>query len=248
MTPGKLAMVAVNIEPTSSATFTLDQIFPTNETTTAGGTLADSDQLRTWDQENQKYRFFFRFWKTVGAANKAKCGHWTEDLLKTRDGVPEDYPLANIALKAGDAVFYTAKANDQTLTIPGQVPNEASGVLKQGYNMVGVGFPAMWNPNDAGTNFWMNANFTCGGTAADADQIRYWDEENQKFRFFFLFYKTVGAANKAKCYKWVEDLLKARDGVPEDYPVLTESLNVGDGFFYIKKKEGEIEFKPGLKL
>ena len=236
-------MIAINVSPTSETTYSLDDLFPTNATTVVGGTAAAADEIRLWNGEG--YRYFFRFYKTKGTSggidNKLKCGHWVEDLS---DG---SYPMNTGVVKAGDAIFYVNKSekDTQVLTIPGQVPHEAVNTLQGGYNLVGVGFPAQWNPNDCGTNFWMNTAYTAGGTAAASDQIYSWDKTSQTYRKFFLFYKTKGTSggvsNKDKCYKWVED-------IDPDFPVLEEKFDVGDGFFYIKQKPGEVEFKPGLKL
>ena len=107
-------------------------------------------------------------------------------------------------------------------------------------NLVSAGFPTRWNPNDAGTAYWGDTTkFTSNGAAGLADQIRYWDKENQTYRYFYLYKKTVGTG-KEKNNCWVENV----DG----YPLLETPLEIGDGFFFYKQKAGEIEFKPGLKL
>ena len=159
----------------------------------------------------------------------AKNYHWVSQA---------DDSLATVTLKAGDSVFYYPISNNQTLTVPGTVPNAASGILKQGYNMLAVGFPASWNPNDEGTTFWSDTSkFTSGGGAGSADQIRYWDTANQCFKFYYLFYKKMGGG--AKNYKWV-------DQTTDD--VLTEALTIDAGFFYYKQAAGTTEFTPNLKL
>ena len=161
----------------------------------------------------------------------AKNYHWVENTAEA--------PLATVTLKAGDSVFYYPINNNQTLTIPGTVPNAASGVLKQGFNMVSVGFPASWNPNDEGTEFWSDTSkFTSGGGAGSADQIQYWDAANQCFKYYYLFYKKMGGG--AKNYKWVENTATA--------DVLNESLDIGAGFFYYKQAAGTTEFTPNLKI
>lgn len=243
---GKFSMVALNMASVDGTTYTLDQVFPVTAQSSASTAMGTADQIQTWDQENQKYRYFFRWNKKVGAG-KEKSGHWVENVTIANDGAAEDYPLANVALKAGDAVFYYPVANNQTLTIPGQVPAEAAGTLKKGFNMIGVGFPVQWNPNDAGTAFWSDAKFAKSSAMGSADQIQYWDEVNQKYRFFFLYSKKVGAG-KEKSNMWVENVTVANDGAAEDYPVLKEALNTGAGFFYYRLQDGEVEFKPGLSL
>jgi hypothetical protein len=223
----KFALVAINMEPTSTEVFTLDELFPTNALTTSGGSSGNADQLQVWDYENQTYKNFYRFYKKMGGG--AKNYHWVNTA---------DDSLATVTLKAGDSVFYYAKGNNQTLTIPGTVPNQASGILKQGFNMVGVGFPSTWNPNSEGADFWKDSTkFTAAGSSGNADQIQYWDDENQTYKFYYLFYKKMGGGSKN--YSWVDTTTDE---------VLNEPLKIGSGFFYYKQSAGEIEFKPNLKL
>ena len=106
--------------------------------------------------------------------------------------------------------------------------------------MIGVGFPAQWNPNDAGTDYWKNSNFASSTASGSADQIQYWVNEKQGYRFFFLWKKLVKGQPDAKTYKWVVNI--------SGNPVLETPLATGEGFFYYRKNAGEIEFKPGLKL
>lgn len=149
-----------------------------------------------------------------------------------------DQALADVSLKAGDSVFYYANSNNQTLTIPGTVPNQASGTLKQGFNMIGVGFPATWNPNSEGTTFWGDSTkFTADATSGGADQIRYWDATTQAYKYYYLFYKKMGGG--AKNYKWIDTTTQE---------ILDEALNVGSGFFYYKQAAGEVSFNPNLKV
>lgn len=215
---------------------TLDQAFPYKEGAgTAATASGDADQLRTWDYENQKFNYYFMYYKSTKGTVDSKSYHWVEN------NPGASYPLAKETIKTGDSVFFYSQ-KDQMLTVPGQVPAEASGTLNPGYNMISIGFPSQWNPNDAGKEFWQKEGFTSATASGDADQIRYWDQENQKYRFFFLYYKSTKGAVDAKSYQWVENL------PAESYPVLDEPLKTGDGFFYILKGDKSVEFKPGLKL
>ena len=227
---GKYNLIAINIDPVSEKTYTLDELFPAdtaNIKTTSGGTAGAADQLRTWDVENQSFNYYYRFYKKMGGGEKN--WHWVNQ---------DDDSLATEKLKAGDSVFYYALSVDQTHSVPGQVPNSASGILKKGYNMISVGFPARWNPNDEGVDFWKDTEkWTAGGTAGAADEIRYWDSVNQVYKYYYLFYKKMGGGDKN--YKWVDS---------DTDEILTEALEVGNGFFFIRKADGEIPFTPNLKL
>ena len=227
VTAGSYALVAINIAPTSTETFTLDELFPTNSLTTSGGASGAADRIQVWDYANQTCQNYYRYYKKMGGG--AKNYHWVSTA---------DDSLATATLKAGDSVFYYAKDNNQTLLIPGVVPNAAAGVLKQGYNMVSVGFPATWNPNDEGTTFWSDSTkFTAAGASGGADRIQTWDAANQSYKFYYLFYKKMGGGEKN--YKWVSTTGDV---------ILSESLDIGAGFFYYKQAAGEIEFSPNLKL
>ena len=235
---GKFKMVALNIDPMNAdKEFTLDELFPYNDKMAKGTGAGAADQIQTWDYENQCYRYYFMYYAAVKGTPVEKAYHWVEN------DAAAGYPIATAKFKTGSSVFYFAKDNDNAFSIPGQVPNEAAGVLKHGFNMIGVGFPTQWNPNDAGKEYWNDTTkFAMGNGAGAADQIQYWDEENQRYRFFFLYYAAVKGSPVEKAYQWVEDDSAA------GYPVLDEKLDTGDGFFYYRQKEGEIEFKPGLKL
>ena len=228
---GKYAMIALNMDPMNpEKTASLDEVFPYNANMTASTASGGADQIQIWDFEKQTYRYFFMYNNAFQPTNE-KNKHWVENVT--------GQPLADVQLKTGDAVFFFAKSKDNTLSIPGQVPAEASGILKHGYNMVGVGFPTAWNPNDAGTDFWKDAKFAKSTASGGADQIQYWDDANQKYRFFFLYNNAFQPSNE-KNNKWVENIT--------GNPVLVDALKTGEGFFYYRKNAGEIEFKPGLKL
>ena len=230
---GKFSMIALNIDPMNEKNeFTLDELFPYNDKMSASTASGSADRIQTWDYEKQTYRFFFMWKKLVKGKPDEKTYHWVEDV----DG----NPLAIIPIKTGNAVFYYALANDNTFSVPGQVPAEAVGILKQGFNMIGAGFPTQWNPNDAGTEFWSKSDFASSSSEGSADRIQYWDAEKQSYRFFFLWKKLVKGKPDEKTYKWVENT----DG----NPVLETPLTTGEGFFYYRLNAGEIEFKPGLKL
>ena len=224
------AIIAINIDPVSEKTFTLEQLFPTNENTTTHGSYGSADQVRYWDAENEHYRYFYRLKATVGK-------HASKNNMLVEDNTDKD--LANITLKAGDAVFYYA-IKKQTLTIPGQVPNVASGKLIGGANLVCAGFPAKWNPNSLGKEFWSDTTkWTSHGSYGSADQIRWWDKENEKYRYFYLLKATVGK-HASKNGLWVED--------NTDKDLLEEEIDVGEGFFFYKQKAGEVIFNSGLAL
>ena len=226
-------MIALNIDPMNEKQeLTLDELIPYNAQMAAAATSGSSDQIRTWDYDKQAYRYFFMWKKLIKGQPDAKTYHWVENVTGN--------PLADVKLKAGDCIFYYAKSNDNSFSIPGQVPNEAAGILKQGFNMIGVGFPAQWNPNDAGTDYWKKSDFASAATSGSADQIRYWDEDSQGYRFFFLWKKLIKGQPDEKTYKWVENIT--------GNPVLEIPLATGEGFFYYRKNAGQIEFKPGLKL
>ena len=227
---GKFSMIAINIDPMNpEKTATLDELFPYNANMAASTGSSASDRIQVWDYVNQSYRYFFIYNNPFSTAD-VKNKHWVENLT--------DKPFANVPIKTGDAVFYYALKKDNSFSIPGQVPNEAVGTLKQGYNMIGVGFPAEWCPNDAGTDFWKNAAFAGATGSSSADRIQYWDEANDTYKHYFL-YKNPFNAGDVKNNKWVDTTSKDE---------LTEPLKTGSGFFYWKKNAGEIEFKPGLKL
>ena len=162
-----------------------------------------------------------------------KSGKWVENV----DGLPTAESLG-VALKTGDAVFYYPFSKDQTLSIPGEVVSQSSGILKQGLNMIGSGFPVSWNPNDEGTSYWGDTTkFTLAQAYGSADQIRVWvpgvKPDGDKYRYFFL-YKRIGDSQKSN--KWVENI--------EGLPVLEEPILTDRGFFYYRQKTGQIVFEP----
>jgi hypothetical protein len=227
----KFSMVALNMSSVDGGKKTLDELFPFNSNMTASTTAGGSDQIRIWDYEAQSYRYFFMYNNAFMATNP-KNKKWVENV--TGNPLSED-----VLLGAGDAVFYYAKSKDNTFSIPGQVPAEAAGTLKSGFNMIGVGFPSEWCPNDAGTDFWKDAKFAKSTTAGGADQIQYWDDAKQTYRYFFLYNNAFMPTNE-KNNKWVENVT--------GNPILTEKLSTGAGFFYYRKNTGDVEFKPGLAL
>ena len=161
-----------------------------------------------------------------------KTGKWVENV----DGFPTAESLG-VTIKTGDAVFYYPNGKNQTLSIPGEVVSQASGILKQGLNLIGSGFPVSWNPNDEGTAFWGDNKFKKNTTYGGSDQIRVWvpgvAPEGNKYRYFFLYNK-MGDTTKSK--KWVENV--------DDLPVLEEPIKTDRGFFYYRQNSGQIVFEP----
>jgi hypothetical protein len=231
VTAEKFSFIALNLNPmTPDATISIQDLIPgTTPGLTAAGGAGSADRIQTWDQATQTYKNYYLF-KGFGP-HTTKSNKWVENVT--------GYPIADATFKTGDALFfYAAKGSTLTsLTIPGQVPNTTAGVLKQGFNMVGAGFPADWNPNDAGTEYWSDTTkFTAAGGAGSADRIQTWEHTSQTYKNYYLF-KGFGP-HTTKSNKWVENVT--------GYPVMTETLDTSAAFFYYKVAAGEVVFDPPL--
>ena len=165
---------------TPDASISIQDLIPgTTPGLRAAAAAGSADQVRVWDQVSQSYKYYYLY---LGfGPNTTKSNKWVENVT--------GQPVATSLFKTGDALFfYAASGSTLTgLTIPGQVPNVADGVLKQGFNMVGAGFPQEWNPNDAGTAFWSDSKFTAAAAAGSADQIRAWDQKSQGYKYYYLY-------------------------------------------------------------
>jgi len=228
---GKFSFIALNLNPmTPDATISLQDLIPgTTPGLTAAGGAGSADQIQMWDQATQTYKYYYLY-KGYGP-NTSKSYKWVESVSGA--------PIADVTVKTGDGLFFYAASGSTltSLTIPGQVPNTAAGVLKQGFNMIGAGFPADWNPNDAGTEYWSDTTkFTAAGGAGSADQIQTWNQATQTYKYYYL-YKGYGP-NTSKSNKWVESAAGA--------PVMTETLDTSAAFFYYKVAAGEVVFNPPL--
>jgi hypothetical protein len=227
----KYSLIALNLNPmTPDATISIQDLIPgTTPGLKAAAAVGSADQIRAWDQATQTYKFYYLY-KGYGP-NTSKSNKWVENVA--------GQPVATATFKTGDALFFYAASGSTltSLTIPGQVPNTTAGVLRQGYNMIGAGFPADWNPNDAGTEYWSDATkYTAAAAVGSADQIRTWDQATQTYKFYYL-YKGYGP-NTTKSNKWVENVA--------GQPVMTETLDTSAAFFYYKVAAGEVVFNPPL--
>ena len=192
-------MIACNFEQVgeSGTAISIQDLIPgTTEGLTTGGTVAQADQIMVYDSLKADYVTYFLY-KNARSAN-VKDYKW----CSTTSG----NPVADKTFKNGDAFwYYSLASSDVIMQLAGQVSAAAtqSITIVPGYSMIGDAFPANFNPNSLGVEYWTAAvgnGAVAGGTVAQADQIMIYDAAKADYVTYFL-YKNARSAN-AKDYKW----------------------------------------------
>ena len=221
-------MLAVNFENVASSDgISIQDLGFTLESGLTGGTgAAAGDQIQVYDATAGEYTTYFLY-NNTRQPNNAKNGKWC-----TSTGAEAN----SVTFKNGDSFWYLKRGEgDASVAISGAVsmsPNQEISIVK-GYNMIGSAFPANFNPNDLGQDYWKSAieAGAVGGTGAAAgDQLQVYDAAAGEYTTYFLYNNTRQATN-AKNGKWCTS-------TGTEITAGSEVLPVGKGAWYLHRGTG----------
>ena len=215
-------MLALNFEDIGNAEgISIQDLIPgTTEGLTANmnGTLAD--QIQVYDPVKGGYTIYFLYYTTLPVpALQEKNYKW----------VNAQQAVSDYKFKPGDTFWYR-KAGDTTVSVAfkGQVSKleKQEITIVPGWNMIGNQFPANFNPNALGTEYWSTCGATANMNGTLADQIQVYDPVKGGYTIYFLYYTTLPVpALQEKNYKWVN-----ATQTPIDTKL--EVLKPGNGVWY----------------
>ena len=224
-------MLAVNFEDVAStAGISIQDLgFTIASGMTGGAGSATADMIQVYNAVNGTYTDYFLYNNPRQATNP-KNGKW----VTTENG----FPVAEKSFKSGDSFWVCLRGdNDVIISISGSVSLESKQDISivKGYNMIGSAFPASFNPNSLGQDYWKEAIAAgaVGGTGtATADMIQVYDAATGKYTDYFL-YNNARQASNAKNGKWVT--------TETGFPAISDTaevLPVGKGAWYCHRGEG----------
>ena len=196
---------------------------------TGGANAVAGDQIQIYDATAGEYTTYFLYNNPRQPTN-VKNGKW----CTTAAGAP----VATVNVQNGTSFWYLKRGdNDANVSIAGAVSTQASQTIEivAGYNMIGNAFPANFNPNVLGQDYWKTAivNGAVGGANAVAgDQIQVYDAAAGEYTTYFLYNNTRQPTN-AKNGKWCTTAAGA-PAVDTD----AEVLPVGKGAWYLHRGSG----------
>ena len=193
---------------------------------TGGANAASGDQIQVYDATAGEYTTYFLY-NNVRQPTNPKNGKWC-----TSSGAVAD----NVTFMNGASFWYRKRGDDDaTVALAGGVsaqPNQTIEIVA-GYNMIGNAFPANFNPNDFGIDFWkaaITAGAVGGANTASGDQIQVYDAAAGEYTTYFL-YNNVRQPTNAKNGKWCTSTGTAVDAGVEMIPL-------GKGAWYRHRGSG----------
>ena len=195
-------MLAVNFENCSSVDgIDIQDLIPgKTEGLTGNQASANADQIQIYNSATGGYTLYSLFYTTIpNPGLQAKNYKWVDN-----SGAVSSYKF-----KPGDS-FWFKKQGEQTINVSlsGQVSNATVQDVEivNGWNMIGSAFPANFNPNSLGVEYWKNSGAVGNQASANADQIQVYDTEKEGYVLYSLFYTTIpNPGLQAKNYKWVDN-------------------------------------------
>ena len=221
-------MLAVNFEDvTSTDGISIQKLGFTLEAGLTGGANAVAgDQIQVYSAESGEYTTYFLY-NNARQPQNAKNGKWC-----TSTGAEAN----DVTFKNGDSFWYLKRGEgDAIVAISGAVSMNANQeiTIVKGYNMIGSAFPANFNPNDFGQDYWKSAiaaGAVGGANAVAGDQLQVYDAAKGEYTTYFL-YNNARQATNAKNGKWCTS-------TGTEIAVGTEVLPVGKGAWYLHRGNG----------
>ena len=201
----------------------VQDLIPGTTTGLNAGSVSTGDEIQIYNPSSGSYTKFFLQYVTFPPAAMANNYKWMN----------VGGTVATYKFKNGDAFWYRSKGStDVTIALAGGVSIEPSQTIEivNGYNMIGNAFPANFNPNSLGTDYWQ-ASGAVGGSVSTGDEIQVYNPEAGSYTKYFLQYVTFPPAAMVNNWKWMTvggtPLASDADGVP-----------VGKGAWYRHRGEG----------
>ena len=212
-------MFALNFESINDPEgISIQDLIPGTTEGLFGGTAATGDQIQIYNPETGSYKNYYLSFQKSGPLVK---NNW-----KWMDGTA----VATAKFKNGDSFWYRSKGEaDVTVSLAGGVSLDVAQTINivPGYNMIGSAFPANFNPNSLGDEYWA-ASGAFGGTAATGDQIQVYNPETGSYKNYYLSFQKSGPLVKNN-WKWMDGTTVLADD--------TEVLSAGKGAWYRFKGE-----------
>jgi len=202
-------MFSVNFENLADTEgISIQDLIPGTTAGLKGGSISTGDEIQVYDPSTGGYTKYFLQYVTFPPAAMANNYKWMSG-----------GNVATNKFKNGDAFWYNSKGDtDVTVTLSGGVslaPSQTINIVN-GYNMIGCAFPANFNPNSLGTDYWQASGAT-GGSISTGDEIQIYDPVGGGYTKYFLQYVTFPPAAMANNWKWMAGgtpLAADAEGVP----------------------------------
>jgi len=207
-------MLAVNLDNVSAPTSGLDlnTLIPgTTTNLTKGSTSPNSDNVLVFSGGG--YTTYYLYYSTKSSTQLNN--QWVTGGA-----------LATNKFKSGDAFWYNLRTNvSVSVQFAGQVPNDASKTrqIVNGFNMLGSGYAADWDPNSLGASYWATNGAQHGSTSPAADNIMVFSSGG--YTTYYLYYSTKSSTQLNNL--WVSS------GV-----VGTNFVKMGSGVWYNHRGSG----------
>ena len=216
-------MLAVNLDNVAAPADGIDinTLIPGSVSTNLlrGATGTAADNIMVFNSGSQSYNIYYLYYATKGTTTYNN--QW----------VVNASTLATNKFKSGDTFWYNKRtAIPVTIQFAGQVPNDASKTraIVNGYNMIGSGYAADWDPNSLGTTYWSTNGAFRSGTGSSADNIMVYNNGSQSYAIYYLYYATKGTTTYNN--QWV---LNATTKAPTNFVTLGSAVwynHRGTGF------------------
>ena len=212
-------MIGVMYEDVAGGAISVQELFhdPLGQGLTGGAGAANADQLMYWDtNEDGNYvtLYLYSSTATTSAAmsrkNKWICSTAPKD---SSWGTRNNVSIKTLTSGMGLWLKRLNYADSITLTMAGSavVADEGRNItIREGFNMISGGFSADFvpNPDVAGVGDaidWLGKGCAGGGGAANADQLMFWDtNEDGNYVTLYLYSSTAtSSAVMARKNKWL---------------------------------------------
>ena len=215
-------MLAVNFKQFGeTSSISIQDLFPGETTGLTGGTGATGDNIQIYNPSTGSYTTYYLFYSPLPLF-ASKNYKWVD-------------ASANIATETftNGSVFWYRKRGEGavTVSVSGLVSLEAKQdiTIVPGWNMIASAFPANWNPNSLGAEYWQNSGAT-GGTGATGDNLQIYNPSTGGYTTYYLFYSPLPLF-ASKNWQWV-------DASANVVSSTTEVMSVGKGAWYRHRGEG----------
>lgn len=219
-------MFAVNFENISDTEgISIQDLIPGTTTGLQGGNATTGDEIQIYNPETGDYTKFYLQYVEFPIPLKVNNYKW----INVTGG-----SVATHKFKNGDTFWYHSRgATDVPVSISGGASlSDAQTIsIVTGWNMIGSAFPANFNPNTLGTEYWQ-ASGAFGGNATTGDELQIYNPAGGDYTKYYLQNVEFPIPLKVNNWKWI--------AVSGGQPVETgaEVLSVGKGAWYNHKGSG----------
>ena len=192
---GKFNMFALNFENVANSEgISIQDLIPGTTAGLKAGNATTGDEIQVYDPLSGGYKKFYLQYVTFPPAAMVNNYKWMDG------SSPATYKFKN-----GDAFWYRSQGSeDVTVSFSGGVSLTESQTVNivKGFNMIGSAFPANFNPNSLGADYWKNSG-AVGGNATTGDEIQIFDPATGGYAKYYLQNVTFPPAATVNNWKWI---------------------------------------------